>query len=90
MHLTAYLAGAGSLIVANFILGGYWWALWVAAAWGAALAVHYLIYRSNVANEGWAEERAADLRSKSYDASHIDSIAERYNAEKPAPPDERN
>ena len=26
-------------------------------------------------DERWAEERAADLRSKSYDASHIDSIA---------------
>jgi hypothetical protein len=26
-------------------------------------------------DESWVEERTADLRSKSYDASHIDVIA---------------
>ena len=42
--------------------------------------MHYLAYKARTTDERWAEERAADLRSKSYDASHIDSIAERYGA----------
>jgi hypothetical protein len=57
-------------------------------AWGAALAVHALILRSRAVDEEWAEARAADLHSKSYDASHIDSIADRFKEDAPgdAPP----
>jgi hypothetical protein len=36
-------------------------------------------------DEGWAEERIADLHSKSYDAHHMDSIIERYDAKPPQP-----
>jgi hypothetical protein len=43
------------------------------------LAVHYLVHKSRTVDESWVEERTADLRSKSYDASHIDRIAERYS-----------
>jgi hypothetical protein len=43
-----------------------------------ALGLHYLAYKARTVNEEWAEVRAADLRSKSYDASHIASIAERH------------
>ena len=88
-HIAAFLAVAGGLVALNWALGGYWWSLWVAAAWGAALAVHALILRSRAADEDWAEARAADLHSKSYDASHIDSIADRYKGDAPpgeAPP----
>lgn len=31
-------------------------------------------------DESWAEERTQDLRSKSYDAAHIDKIAEGHRA----------
>ena len=40
------------------------------------LAVHYLIYKARTVDESWVAERAADLHSKSYDAHHIDRIAE--------------
>jgi hypothetical protein len=40
-----------------------------------ALGVHYLTYKSRTVDERWADERTADLRSKSYDAGHIDTIA---------------
>jgi hypothetical protein len=43
-----------------------------------------MVYKARTVGEGWAEERAADLRSKSYDAGHIDDIAER--AREAAPP----
>lgn len=53
-----------------------------------AFAGHYLIYKARTVDERWVEQRAADLHSKSYDASHIDSIAERYDV-KPAEPAEK-
>ena len=40
------------------------------------LAVHYLIQKSRTVDENWVEERTAELHSKSYDAGHIDQIAE--------------
>ena len=63
---------------ANWLTAGSWWAFWPLAAWSVALLVHYLIYKSRTVDESWAEERTADLHSKSYDASHIDRIAEDY------------
>lgn len=39
------------------------------------LAVHYLIHKARTVDESWVEERTVDLRSKSYDAGHIDQIA---------------
>ena len=69
-----------ALAGANWLSGGPWWFFWLLAPWGVVLAVHFLVYKARTVNERWAQERAADLRSKSYDASHIDSIAERYDA----------
>jgi hypothetical protein len=56
-------------------------------AWGILLAVHYFVYKARTVDERWVAERADDLRSKSYDASHIDSIAERHGMDAPRPPD---
>ncbi len=67
--------GAGTLIAANWATGGGWWSFWPIAVWSVALGVHYLIYKSRTVDERWADERTADLRSKSYDAGHIDTIA---------------
>jgi len=39
------------------------------------LAVHYLVHKTRTVDERWAEDRAAELHSKSYDAGHIDQIA---------------
>jgi len=74
---------------ANGLTGGPWWSFWPIAAWGVAFGVHYLVYKARTTDERWAEERAADLRSKSYDAQHIDMIAGRHDAkpsQKPAQP----
>ena len=75
LHAWAYIAGASVLIAVNSLSAGSWWSFWPIAAWGVALTVHYLVYKARTVNEGWAEERAANLRSKSYDASHMDTIA---------------
>lgn len=74
-HAALYAAGACLLIGANWLTGGSWWAFWPLAAWGVALGAHFLFHKARTVDENWAEVRAADLRSKSYDASHIDTIA---------------
>jgi hypothetical protein len=83
-HLWAYGFGGGALIAANWATGGRWWSFWPLAVWGVALGVHYLIYKSRTVDERWAEARTADLRSKSYDASHIDAIARDHGTDDPA------
>lgn len=88
MHAWVFGAGVIALAGTNWRTGGPWWWFWPLAAWGVALAVHYLAYKARAVDERWAETRAADLHSKSYDASHIDSIAERYEVKGTAPGDQ--
>ena len=64
--------------VANWFTGAPWWSFWPLASWGVVLAVHYLIYKAKTVDETWAEERVADLHSKSYDAHHMDRVAEGF------------
>ncbi len=78
IHAWAFWAGVAALTLANWLTGSPWWSFWPIAAWGAAFTVHYLVVKARTTDERWAAERAADLRSKSYDAGHMDSIAKRY------------
>jgi len=88
LHGWAFVLANAALSGANWLTSGTWWAFWPLAAWSAVLAAHYLVHKSRSVDARWAEERAADLHSKSYDASHIDSIAERYEPKSPEPPQE--
>jgi hypothetical protein len=45
-----------------------------------------MVCKARSVDESWVSERTADLRSKSYDASHIDDIAKRSRGG--APPGE--
>jgi hypothetical protein len=69
--------------VVNWAVGGGWWSFWPLGVWGVALGVHCMVYKTRSVNETWVEERTADLRSKSYDAGHIDDIAERARGAMP-------
>ena len=40
--------------------------------------MHYLVYKTGTVDENWVDERTAELHSKSYDAGHIDRIAEDF------------
>jgi hypothetical protein len=84
VHLWAYGLGAGALIAANWATSGGWWSFWPLALWSVALGAHYLVYKSRTVDEKWADERTADLRSKSYDAGHIDTITREYGRDDPA------
>jgi len=79
LHLWAFVLVNLALNAVNWHVGGDWWAFWPLAAWGLALLVHYLLYKSKRVSERWVEERTDDVRSKSYDRAHIDSIGTRYS-----------
>jgi hypothetical protein len=83
IHAIAFVAGVIALAAADYLIAKSWWSLWPIVAWSVAFAVHYFYRKARSVDDRWAEARAADLRSKSYDASHIDSIAERYDAKTP-------
>ena len=72
-----------ALAGANWLTGGSWWSFWPIALWSVAFFAHYLVHKARSVDEHWVDERTVDLRSKSYDASHIDSIAERYDLKAP-------
>jgi hypothetical protein len=74
-HAGIFIACAGVLTAVNWVTGGGWWSFWPLGVWAVALVVHYMVYKTRSVDESWVEERTADLRSKSYDASHIDVIA---------------
>lgn len=73
-HAWIFAAAAAVLVVANLLIGAGWWSFWPLAAWSVILGVHYLFYKTRRVDEAWVEERTQDLRSKSYDAGHIDTI----------------
>jgi len=73
-HFAAYLVVNVALTAANVVTGAPWWAFWPFAAWSLPLLVHYLIYKASTIDDAWVDERIEDLRSKSYDLSHIDDI----------------
>jgi hypothetical protein len=84
LHVWTFVAGFGILTGSNWATGGGWWSFWPLAVWSVALGVHYLVYKSRTVDEKWADERTADLRSKSYDAGHIDTIVRDRAPEDPA------
>lgn len=74
LHARVFAAGCAILIAANWLSGDWWWSFWPTAAWAIAFMAHYLVYKSRSVDEVWVAERTADVRSKSYDAGHIDAI----------------
>jgi 2TM domain len=79
LHLWAFVLVNLALNVANWFAGGDWWAFWPLVVWGVVLGGHYLVYKSKRVDERWVEERTDDVRSKSYDRAHMDSIEARHS-----------
>ena len=79
LHLWTFVLVNIALNAANALVGADWWAFWPLVVWGLVLAVHYLIFKAKRVDERWVEERTEDVRSKSYDRAHMDSIEKRYS-----------
>jgi hypothetical protein len=82
LHLWAFVLGNAALHAANWFVGADWWAFWPLVLWGFALGAHYLFHKSKRVDQRWVEERTEDVRSKSYDRAHIDSIETRFKEKK--------
>lgn len=80
IHVRAFCVGVAALAFANWLSAGPWWSIWPILAWSIVLGGHYMVFKARTVDDAWVEGRVADLHSKSYDASHIDSIAERHEA----------
>jgi hypothetical protein len=79
MHLWAFVLVNLALNAANWFFGGDWWAFWPLVAWALVLGGHYLMYKSRRVDQRWVDHRTEDVRSKSYDRAHMDSIESRYS-----------
>ena len=73
-HFAAFLIVNIGLTATNVAMGAPWWAIWPLLVWGVPLVIHYLYYKASAINDDWVDARMEDLRSKSYDLSHIDDI----------------
>ena len=76
-HRNAFLVVNGALHVINVYMGAPWWAFWPLFAWGVVFLAHFLYVRTITVDEAWVDERAEELRYKSYDLGHIRDIEER-------------
>ena len=81
-HLLAFVLGNALLTAANIATGAPWWAFWPFIVWTIALAIHYLVYKTATIDRDWVDTRADELRYKSYDRGHIDSISSRYETDR--------
>lgn len=91
-HGAVFWCVAAVLLIINVTVGGGWWSFWPLYAWGLVLAVHFFYVRSINVSDDWVEERADDLRMRSYDFDHIRDINQRiadgdYSVR---PPDKRD
>lgn len=73
-------AGVGVvLLTANILAGGGAWSFWPLFVWGVLLSLHFFLLRSVGVDEKWVEERADELRYRSYDQGHIHDIEDRVD-----------
>ena len=78
LHRSISIALLLILALINWIVSGTGWFFWIAITWVMILVIHFCIVRSIDVDEDWADERARDLRLKSYDYRHIDAIRSSY------------
>ncbi len=76
-HLCAFLAVFTLTLVLNLGFGAGLPLFWPLAAWSVALAVHFFIASAHDVNERWVDDRAMEVRMRSYDFDHIRDIKER-------------
>ncbi|NIP25088.1 MAG: hypothetical protein GWN81_11250, partial [Phycisphaerae bacterium] len=66
------------LFIINAMIDGSGWFFWLALTWVMLIVIHFCIVKSIDVDEDWADERARDLRIKSYDYKHIAAIRNSY------------
>lgn len=75
-HAVAFVVVTVLLWVIDRETAGGPWFHWPVLAWALLLGGHYLYLKSRSVDQAWADERARELRYKSYDLGHIQDIRE--------------
>ena len=78
-HATVFAVASASALAVEWIADADWPLFWPILIWAVALAVHHFLANALDVDEAWVEERAADLRSRSYDFDHIRDIEKRID-----------
>jgi hypothetical protein len=77
-HRIVLIGGLIILFLINRLTAGSGWFFWVCLAWSVIFAVHFFVVKSINVDEDWADDRAYELREKSYDLKHIRDIRKSY------------
>lgn len=72
-HIVIYMASAVSILMASY---GSYRTSWFLIAWTVLIGVHFLVIKTLTVNDDWGENRAYDLRQKTYDHKHIAQIVD--------------
>ena len=60
--------------VIDFFVPGGWSSFWLTMLWFMVFAGHYFFLRALASSDDWANDRALELKVRSYDVRHIQEI----------------
>jgi hypothetical protein len=86
-HRSVLIVGLAALLLLTWLITASGWLFWVCLSWGMIFAIHYFLVKSINVDEDWADDRAYDLREKSYDLRHIRDIRRSYIKPRSSKPD---
>ena len=72
-HIAIFSVAAAVVLWGMRDTGGTSWFL---ITWTTLAGIHFLVVKALNVDDKWAENRAYDLRNKTYDHKHIDQIIE--------------
>jgi|GEM_PF-264317 len=73
----AFIGVTAAVIVLNVGLDAGMPLFWPLAAWSVVVAIHYFIASAADVDEEWVDDRATEIRMRSYDFGHIGEIKQR-------------
>ncbi|MEQ9124886.1 MAG: 2TM domain-containing protein [Alphaproteobacteria bacterium] len=76
-HFWVFACAFAVTLALNLGLGVGLPMFWPLAAWSVALAIHFFVASAAAVQDEWVDERALELRMRSYDFGHIDDIRDR-------------
>jgi hypothetical protein len=73
-HQMVFIVALGLMAVVDFFLLDGWGTFWPIVVWSMLFGVHFIIYRSQVVDEQWLEERMIFDVYRPWDYGHIEEI----------------
>lgn len=73
-HQFVFILALAAMAVIDFVFLAGWATFWVMVSWSMAFGVHFMVFRSQVIDEAWFEERLIFDVLRPWDYGHIDDI----------------